>query len=152
MTDKEERRNIALQIGIPNFYHSILTNDNDTRNASTTLPKYNVRVIIIHAICTAQTTCNTTKKNLVLCTLLNNVGDVHGEYERYWFHHRCVSDWIIKGGHFTRKLLISFLSRDVQNIFSMSQSSIEGNVQKLDMSEPLLSQDSDIPDKGNYRL
>lgn len=124
VTDKEERRKIALQIGIPKFYHSILTNDNGTLNASTTLPKYNVRVIIIHAICIAQTTCNTTKKNLVLCTLLNNVGDVHEEYDRYWFHHECVSDWIIKGGNFKQKYLISFLNLNVDNTLSMSQPSI----------------------------
>ena len=69
---------------------------------------------------------------------------MHGEYDRYWFHHGCVSEWIIKGGKFKHKLLISFLNQNVENMLSMSQSSIKGNVVKLDLSKLQMSQDSEI--------
>ena len=116
-----ERKNIARYIAVPNYYNTIVMKDSDILHASNTLPTSNVRIIIIHDICIKYSKCKNIKKNLVQCTLLNNVGNERKPYVKYWFHYDCISDWIIKGGKFTNKFLISFLSINVDYVVSLSQ-------------------------------
>ena len=116
-----ERKNIARYIAVPNYYNTIVMKDSDILHASLTLPTSNVRIIIIHDICIKYSQCNNVKTNLVKCTLLNNVGIERLPYIKFWFHSDCISDWIIKGGKFTTKYLISFLSINLNYAVTLSQ-------------------------------